>query len=149
MPTWLTGEFVAVWIARSATERPRKIQTSPVRVSSTASSSDRPVDVSCAEDMTAAYAARSPPTVPHLPLRTPEPLEISLERTGGRTAYARAMQSNWWKVLGLAGVASVVATGAVIARNERQRRAYSPDEIRERLHERHARAQQDRPGATG
>lgn len=59
------------------------------------------------------------------------------------------MQSNWWKVLGLAGVASVVATGAVIARNERQRRAYSPDEIRERLHERHARAQQDRPGATG
>ncbi|KGN37249.1 hypothetical protein [Knoellia subterranea] len=55
------------------------------------------------------------------------------------------MESNWWKVLGLAGVASVVATGAVIARNERQRRAYPPDEIRDRLHARHAKAQQNRP----
>ncbi|MDT0213884.1 hypothetical protein Q9R29_08290 [Rothia sp. ARF10] len=52
------------------------------------------------------------------------------------------MQSNWWKLLGLAGVVSVVATGAVVARNERQRRAYTPDEVRERLHERYARAQQ-------
>jgi len=50
------------------------------------------------------------------------------------------MQSNWWKLLGLAGVVSVVATGAVIARDERKRRAYTPDEIRDRLHERHARA---------
>jgi hypothetical protein len=55
------------------------------------------------------------------------------------------MQSNWWKVLGLAGVASVVATGAVIARNERQRRAYTPEEIRDRLHARHAQAQSHRP----
>jgi len=55
------------------------------------------------------------------------------------------MQSNWWKVLGLAGVASVVATGAVMARNERQRRAYTPEEIRDRLHERHSRAQHPRP----
>lgn len=52
------------------------------------------------------------------------------------------MQSNWWKLLGLAGVVSVVATGAAVARNERQRRAYTPDEVRDRLHERHARAQQ-------
>ena len=55
------------------------------------------------------------------------------------------MQSNWWKLLGLAGLASVVATGAVIARNERQRRAYSPDEIRERHHARHAKAQSPQP----
>jgi len=55
------------------------------------------------------------------------------------------MQSNWWKLLGLAGVVSVVATGAVAARNERQRRAYTPDEVRERLHDRHARAQAKRP----
>jgi hypothetical protein len=43
-----------------------------------------------------------------------------------------------WKVLGLAGLAGVAATGAVLARNERQRRAYTPDDVRARLHERHA-----------
>lgn len=42
----------------------------------------------------------------------------------------------WWKLLGLAGVAGVAATGVVIARAERKRRAYTPDEIRERLHDR-------------
>jgi hypothetical protein len=46
------------------------------------------------------------------------------------------MQMRWWKLLGLAGVAGVAATGAVIARAERKRRAYTPDEIRERLHAR-------------
>ncbi|MGY1703399.1 hypothetical protein ACI79C_02405 [Geodermatophilus sp. SYSU D00697] len=43
-----------------------------------------------------------------------------------------------WKLLGLAGLAGVAATGAVLARNERQRRAHTPDEIRARLRERHA-----------
>jgi hypothetical protein len=43
-----------------------------------------------------------------------------------------------WKVLGLAGLAGVAATGAVLARDERQRRAHTPDEVRARLHERHA-----------
>jgi hypothetical protein len=42
-----------------------------------------------------------------------------------------------WKLLGLAGLAGVAATGAVLARNERQRRAYTPDDVRTRLHERH------------
>jgi hypothetical protein len=42
----------------------------------------------------------------------------------------------WWKVAGLAGLAGVAATGIVLARSERQRRAYTPDEIRDRLHER-------------
>ena len=42
----------------------------------------------------------------------------------------------WWKLLGLAGVAGVAATGVVVARGERQRRAYTPEEIRSRLHER-------------
>jgi hypothetical protein len=46
----------------------------------------------------------------------------------------------WWKVLGLAGLAGVAATGVVIARSERRRRAYTPDEIRERLHARLAEA---------
>jgi len=44
----------------------------------------------------------------------------------------------WWKILGLAGIAGVAATGAVIARSERRRRAYTPEEIRERLHARAA-----------
>ncbi|RBY88045.1 hypothetical protein DQ244_15890 [Blastococcus sp. TBT05-19] len=42
------------------------------------------------------------------------------------------------KLLGLAGLAGVAAGGAVLARNERQRRAYTPDDVRSRLHERHA-----------
>ncbi|MFD2766017.1 hypothetical protein [Micromonospora eburnea] len=46
----------------------------------------------------------------------------------------------WWKVLGLAGLAGVAATGVVVARAERRRRAYTPEEIRDRLRERHARA---------
>ncbi|WP_024796817.1 hypothetical protein [Tomitella biformata] len=48
--------------------------------------------------------------------------------------------STVWKLLGLAGVVGVAATGAVAVRAERQRRAYTPDEVRDRLHERHARA---------
>lgn len=43
-----------------------------------------------------------------------------------------------WKLIGLAGLAGVAATGAVLARNERQRRAYTPDDVRARLRERHA-----------
>jgi hypothetical protein len=42
----------------------------------------------------------------------------------------------WWKVLGLAGFAGVAATGVVIARAERQRRAYTSEQDRERLHSR-------------
>jgi hypothetical protein len=42
----------------------------------------------------------------------------------------------WWKVAGLAGLAGVAATGVVLARAERRRRAYTPEEIRERLHAR-------------
>ncbi|MFI1197482.1 hypothetical protein ACH4T9_30075 [Micromonospora sp. NPDC020750] len=46
----------------------------------------------------------------------------------------------WWKVLGLAGLAGVAATGVVVARAERRRRAYTPEEIRARLRDRHAEA---------
>jgi hypothetical protein len=42
----------------------------------------------------------------------------------------------WWKVVGLAGLAGVAATGVVVTRGERRRRAYTPDEVRERLHKR-------------
>jgi hypothetical protein len=46
----------------------------------------------------------------------------------------------WWKILGLAAFAGVAATGVVIARAERRRRAYTPEEIRTRLHARLAEA---------
>jgi hypothetical protein len=42
----------------------------------------------------------------------------------------------WYKVLGLAAFAGVAATGAVIIRDQRHRQAYTPDEIRARLHAR-------------
>ncbi|MDR0342105.1 MAG: hypothetical protein LBI49_03150 [Nocardiopsaceae bacterium] len=42
----------------------------------------------------------------------------------------------WWKVAGLAAFAGVAATGVVIVRAERRRRAYTPQEIRDRLHAR-------------
>ncbi len=46
----------------------------------------------------------------------------------------------WWKILGLAGFAGVAATGVVIVRAERRRRAYTPDQIRAQLHARLAEA---------
>ena len=51
---------------------------------------------------------------------------------------------NVWKVLGIAGLVGVAASGAVLARAERRRRAYTPEEIRDRLHERFAEAQRAR-----
>ncbi|GAB2609060.1 hypothetical protein [Kribbella endophytica] len=38
-----------------------------------------------------------------------------------------------WKVLGVAGLVGVAATGVVIARGERKRRSYTPEEVRDRL----------------
>ncbi|NKY31931.1 hypothetical protein HGA13_02410 [Nocardia speluncae] len=46
----------------------------------------------------------------------------------------------WWKLLGLAGAAGVVATGVVVVRAERRRRSYTPDQVREQLHTRFAQA---------
>jgi hypothetical protein len=41
-----------------------------------------------------------------------------------------------WKLLGLAGVAGVAATGVVVARRRRAQQAYDPEELRARLHAR-------------
>jgi hypothetical protein len=41
-----------------------------------------------------------------------------------------------WKLIGLAGLAGVAATGVVVARKRRAHRNYEPDELRERLHQR-------------
>jgi hypothetical protein len=47
----------------------------------------------------------------------------------------------WWKALGVAAFVGVAATGAVIARDQRQRRAYTPEQVRDRLRERVAQAE--------
>lgn len=52
----------------------------------------------------------------------------------------------WWKLIGLAGLAGVAASGVVVARAERRRRAYTPEEIRDRLHARVAAAADREPG---
>lgn len=56
---------------------------------------------------------------------------------------ARAKRS-WWsqlaKWLGVAGLVGVAAGGVLVARNERERRAYTPDEVRDRLRQRAAQA---------
>ncbi len=46
------------------------------------------------------------------------------------------MKLGLWKVLGVAGVAGVAATGVIIARDQRQRVQLTPEQVRERLHER-------------
>jgi len=47
-----------------------------------------------------------------------------------------------WKVVGMAGLAGVAATGVVVARAERRRRHFEPDDVRARLHERYHEAVQ-------
>jgi hypothetical protein len=47
----------------------------------------------------------------------------------------------WWKLLGLAGIVGVAATGVVVTRAARQRKAYTPDEVRARLQARYAEAE--------
>jgi hypothetical protein len=49
----------------------------------------------------------------------------------------------WWKVVGLAGIVGIAATGVVVVRAERRRRAYTPDEVRARLRARYDEVVQD------
>jgi hypothetical protein len=53
-----------------------------------------------------------------------------------------------WKALGLAGLAGVATTGVIIARNQRARSQLTPEQVRERLHQRldEARATEPRSG---
>ena len=41
-----------------------------------------------------------------------------------------------WRVLGVAGLAGVAATGVIIARDQRRRAQLTPDQVRDRLHQR-------------
>lgn len=49
-----------------------------------------------------------------------------------------------WKVLGIAGLTGVAATGAIIAREQRKRAQVTPEDVRRQLHQRLAEA--DREG---
>ena len=46
------------------------------------------------------------------------------------------MRPRTWKLLGVAGLAGVTATGVVVARRRRAQTQYDPDELRARLRER-------------
>jgi hypothetical protein len=53
-----------------------------------------------------------------------------------------------WKLVGLAGLAGVAATGVVVARRRRAHRDYDPEELRERLHRRLAEVERGRDAST-
>jgi hypothetical protein len=53
-----------------------------------------------------------------------------------------ALSGRLWKALGLAGLAGVAATGVIIARNQRSRAQLTPEQVRRRLQERVAQAEQ-------
>jgi hypothetical protein len=57
------------------------------------------------------------------------------------------MQARTWKLLGVAGLAGVTATGVVVARRRRAQQEYDPDELRAKLHARLAEV--PREGAAG
>lgn len=69
---------------------------------------------------------------------------------GGRTSRSQreypVYMRSVWKWIGLAGVAGVVAGGALVVRDQRKRRAYTADEVRARLHQRLA--ESDAPDST-
>ena len=59
------------------------------------------------------------------------------------------MQARTWKLLGVAGLAGVTATGVVVARRRRAHQEYDPDELRAKLHARLAEVPREGPAATG
>jgi hypothetical protein len=63
-----------------------------------------------------------------------------MDRRNRTGSAATSWKVAGWKALGLASLVGVAATGVVIARAERRRRGYTPDEIRAELHARHAEA---------
>jgi hypothetical protein len=65
-------------------------------------------------------------------------------RAAGRGV--RGVKRPSWKIVGLAGIAGVAATGVVVARSRRTHSELAPDELRERLHSRLAEVGRD-PGA--
>lgn len=58
---------------------------------------------------------------------------------------ARMRAATWWKLLGMAGMAGVVATGVVVTRAERERQSYTPEQVRDRLRQRYAEIEKETP----
>jgi oligo-1,6-glucosidase len=56
------------------------------------------------------------------------------------------LRPTYWKLLGVAGLAGVAATGVVVARRRRAQHDYDPGELRERLHRRLAEVERPAPG---
>ena len=54
-----------------------------------------------------------------------------------------------WKLLGIAGLTGVAATGVIIARDQRRRVQLTPEQVRARLQERVAQAQHNAGPPTG
>ncbi len=54
----------------------------------------------------------------------------------GHVTTVAIVRNNVWKWLGVAGIAGVATGAALVARGERERRAYTPEDIRARLHDR-------------
>jgi hypothetical protein len=54
-----------------------------------------------------------------------------------------------WKLIGLAGLAGVAATGVAVARSRRAQRDYDPDELRAKLHRRLAEVAEAEDRAAG
>jgi len=59
------------------------------------------------------------------------------------------MQARTWKLLGVAGLAGVTATGVVVARRRRAQQEYDPDELRAKLHARLAEVPREAPAGGG
>jgi hypothetical protein len=57
------------------------------------------------------------------------------------------VQARTWKLLGVAGLAGVTATGVVVARRRRAQQDYDPGELRAKLHERLAAVPREGGGA--
>jgi hypothetical protein len=53
-----------------------------------------------------------------------------------------------WKLVGLAGLAGVAATGVVVARKRRAHEELEPEQLRERLHRRLADVEREESGST-
>lgn len=68
-------------------------------------------------------------------------------RRGAVAPWLPAVSRPSWKVVGLAGIAGVAATGVVVARKRRAHAQLEPDELRERLRDRLAEI--DAAGANG
>lgn len=50
-----------------------------------------------------------------------------------------------WKLVGLAGIAGVAASGVVVVRRRRGQQEYEPDVLRDKLHERLAQTRGEDP----